>query len=108
MPSKREKKITPLSESMKKGAEPLRSFSDLAQFLGRIQPVDPAEEKRRKKEEKLAKKREAEVEKGNESDVVGTVVGLQVSEVNEPPVSEVPVSDAPLPEDSISELTKES
>ena len=47
---------------MKKGAEPLRSFSDLAQFLGHIQPVDPEEEKRRKKQEKLAKKLEAEAE----------------------------------------------
>ena len=44
---------------MKKGAEPMRSFSDLAQFLGHIKPVDPKEEKRRKKEEKLAQKREA-------------------------------------------------
>jgi hypothetical protein len=45
---------------MKKGAEPLRSFSDLAQFLGHIQPINPEEEKRRKKQEKLAKKREAD------------------------------------------------
>ncbi|MCL2624020.1 MAG: helix-hairpin-helix domain-containing protein [Planctomycetaceae bacterium] len=58
--SKQEKVISPLSESMKKGSEPLRSFSDLAQFLGHLQPVDPEEEKRRKKQEKLAKKREAE------------------------------------------------
>jgi len=39
---------------MKKGAEPLRSFSDLAQFLGHIKPVDPEEEKRRKKQERIA------------------------------------------------------
>ena len=45
---------------MKKGAEPLRSFSDLAQFLGHIKPVDPEEEKRRKKQERIAKKREAD------------------------------------------------
>ena len=62
IPSKQEKVITPLSENMKKGSEPLRSFSDLAQLLGHIKPVDPAEEKRRKKEEKqaLAQKRRAE------------------------------------------------
>ncbi|MCL2348534.1 MAG: helix-hairpin-helix domain-containing protein [Planctomycetaceae bacterium] len=61
MPSKKEKMIVPLSETMKKGAEPLRSFSDLAQFLGRVTPVDPKEEKRRKKEEeRLARQRAAE------------------------------------------------
>ena len=63
IPSKQEKVIAPLSDSMKKGSEPMRSFSDLAQFLGHIKPVDPQEEKRRKKEEKQAqakKRREEE------------------------------------------------
>jgi len=61
MPSKKEKVIVPLSETMKKGAEPLRSFSDLAQFLGHVTPVDPKEEKRRKKEEeRLARQHTAE------------------------------------------------
>ena len=60
--------ITPLSESMKKGSEPLRSFSDLAQFLGHIQPIDPEEEKRRRKQEKLAKKRDPEDGKAKSPD----------------------------------------
>ncbi|MDO4585932.1 MAG: Tex-like N-terminal domain-containing protein [Planctomycetia bacterium] len=33
----KEKKLTPISENMKKGKEPLRSFSDLAQLFGRVQ-----------------------------------------------------------------------
>lgn len=32
------KKLTPISEEMKNGKAPLRSFSDLAQLFGRIQP----------------------------------------------------------------------
>ncbi|MDR1384582.1 MAG: helix-hairpin-helix domain-containing protein [Planctomycetaceae bacterium] len=57
IPSKREKVVAPLSENMKKGVEPLRSFSDLAQFLGHIQPMNPEEEKRRKREERAAQRK---------------------------------------------------
>ena len=39
----KDKKIVPLSEEMKSGKEPMRSFSDLAQLFGRIQPTDDAE-----------------------------------------------------------------
>ena len=78
--------ITPLSDSMKKGSEPLRSFSDLAQFLGHIQPIDPAEEKRRKKEEKLAQKREAEAKKAAEP------------VVEDMPIADTPVEDMPVVE----------
>ncbi len=53
-----EKVIAPISDEMKKGKEPLRSFGDLAQLFGRVQAVDPAEEKRRKKEEKKQRKAE--------------------------------------------------
>jgi uncharacterized protein len=50
------KELKPISEKMKQGKEALRSFGDLAQFLGHVQVVDPAEEKKRKKEEQLKKK----------------------------------------------------
>lgn len=53
-----EKVVAPISENMKKGKEPLRSFGDLAQLFGRVQAVDPAEEKKRLKEEKKAKRLE--------------------------------------------------
>ena len=73
---------------MKKGAEPLRSFSDLAQFLGHIQPVDPEEEKRRKKQEKLAKKREPEPDETKaKSPEQEQASEIQTLEVNEPPVT---------------------
>ncbi len=55
----KEKEVKPISEDMKKGKEPLRSFGDLAQLLGRVQIADPAEEKKKKKEEER-KRREAE------------------------------------------------
>ncbi|MGL6193265.1 MAG: Tex-like N-terminal domain-containing protein [Thermoguttaceae bacterium] len=54
----KEKVIKPISDDMKKGKEPLRSFGDLAQLFGRVQAVDPAEEKRKKKEEQKAKKQD--------------------------------------------------
>lgn len=54
------KEIKPISEKMKQGKEALRSFADLAQFLGHIQATDPAEEKKRKKEEMQLKKKESE------------------------------------------------
>ena len=101
IPSKQEKKITPLSESMKKGAEPLRSFSDLAQFLGHIQPIDPEEEKRRKKQERLAKKRETEEARAKlpEQEQAGET---QVPESNINPMTET------KPEVSSVEATVES
>jgi uncharacterized protein len=37
--------ITPISEDMKAGKEPMRSFSDLAQFFGKVEPNDKEEEK---------------------------------------------------------------
>ena len=37
--------ITPISEEMKAGKEPMRSFSDLAQFFGKVEPNDKEEEK---------------------------------------------------------------
>ncbi len=55
----KEKNVKPITEDMKKGKEPLRSFGDLAQLLGRVQVPDPEEEKRRKKEEER-KRREKE------------------------------------------------
>ncbi|MDR1142206.1 MAG: helix-hairpin-helix domain-containing protein, partial [Planctomycetaceae bacterium] len=50
------KELKPISEKMKQGKEALRSFGDLAQFLGRVQITDPTEEKKRKKEEQSTKK----------------------------------------------------
>ncbi len=47
----KEKEVKPISEDMKRGKEPLRSFGDLAQLLGRVQVPDPREEKRKQKEE---------------------------------------------------------
>ena len=101
--------IVPLSDRMKKGAEPLRSFSDLAQFLGHIQPVDPAEEKRRKKEDKFANKREAKTDNTNEavlpavagrigldsSETQGTVIPVSDTSVSDTLISDVPVNDIP-------------
>ncbi|MDR1291235.1 MAG: helix-hairpin-helix domain-containing protein [Planctomycetaceae bacterium] len=42
--------LKPITEKMKQGKEPLRSFGDLAQFLGRVQVTDSPETKRQKKE----------------------------------------------------------
>ncbi len=42
------KKITPISDEMKSGKEPMRSFSDLAQFLGRVQADDEPEKNAKK------------------------------------------------------------
>ncbi len=39
----KEKKIVPISEEMKSGKEAMRSFSDLAQFFGRVKADDAAE-----------------------------------------------------------------
>ncbi|MDR1925589.1 MAG: helix-hairpin-helix domain-containing protein [Planctomycetaceae bacterium] len=49
--STKEKNVKPITEKMRQGKEPLRSFGDLAQLLGRVQVADPAEEKKRKKEQ---------------------------------------------------------
>ncbi len=54
----KEKEVKPISDEMKKGKEPLRSFGDLAQLLGRVQVADPAEEKKRKKEEDRKRREE--------------------------------------------------
>ncbi len=54
----KEKEIKPISEDMKKGKEPLRSFGDLAQLLGRVQVPDPVEEKKKKKEEERRQRAE--------------------------------------------------
>ncbi|MDR0703877.1 MAG: helix-hairpin-helix domain-containing protein [Planctomycetaceae bacterium] len=58
--SPKTKELKPISEKMKQGKEALRSFGDLAQFLGHVQIADPAEEKKRKKEEARSKKKEQE------------------------------------------------
>ena len=49
-PKSRPKPITPITEEMKKGQEPMRSFSDLAQFLGstKVEPEPPKKPKKRK------------------------------------------------------------
>ncbi|MDR1480847.1 MAG: helix-hairpin-helix domain-containing protein [Planctomycetaceae bacterium] len=44
------KELKPITEKMKQGKEPLRSFGDLAQFLGRVQVDDLAEAKKLRKE----------------------------------------------------------
>jgi uncharacterized protein len=49
------KNLKPITEEMKKGAAPLRSFSDLAQFFGRVAVPDPEEVKRKQKEAKKNK-----------------------------------------------------
>ncbi|MDO5580935.1 MAG: helix-hairpin-helix domain-containing protein, partial [Planctomycetia bacterium] len=40
IPSAKAKKVVPLSDEMKKGKEPMRSFSDLAQFFGISKPEE--------------------------------------------------------------------
>ncbi|MDR1493795.1 MAG: helix-hairpin-helix domain-containing protein [Planctomycetaceae bacterium] len=85
IPSKREKVVMPLSENMKKGVEPLRSFSDLAQFLGHIQPVDSEKEKRRKREERIAqRKKEAELAESQKTEQEKTETTNVEVIVNEP------------------------
>lgn len=48
-----EKVVAPISEDMKKGKEPLRSFGDLAQLFGRVEPT--AETKKKKKDKPTEK-----------------------------------------------------
>ena len=40
-----QRQIKPISEEMKQGKEPMRSFSDLAQLFGRIQPTEEGKKK---------------------------------------------------------------
>ena len=40
-----ERSIKPISDEMKQGKEPMRSFSDLAQLFGRIQPTEEGKKK---------------------------------------------------------------
>lgn len=64
----KEKTVKPISEDMKKGKEPLRSFGDLAQLLGRVQVPDPKEEKRLKKEgERQRREQEQKTEPQSET-----------------------------------------
>lgn len=77
----KEKVVKPISEDMKKGKEPLRSFGDLAQLLGRVQVSDPKEEKKRKKEEP---KKPQENEKKNNPPETGSETP-PVTEVREEP-----------------------
>jgi hypothetical protein len=44
------KELKPITEKMKQGKEPLRSFGDLAQLWGRVQVAETADEKKQKKE----------------------------------------------------------
>jgi hypothetical protein len=61
----------------------------LAQFLGHIQPINPEEEKRRKKQEKLAKKREADETKAKSPrQEQYQASGMQASVPDEIPVAE--------------------
>ncbi len=46
----KEKELKPISEDMKKGKEPMRSFGDLAQLLGRVQVPEPKDDKKKPKE----------------------------------------------------------
>lgn len=64
----KEKSIKPISEDMKKGKEPLRSFGDLAQLLGRVQISDSDEKKKRQKEEERRRREKEQKERpGNSS-----------------------------------------
>ncbi len=49
-PKSRPKPVTPITDEMKEGREPMRSFSDLAQFLGtaKAEPEPPKKPKKRK------------------------------------------------------------
>jgi uncharacterized protein len=55
------KELKPITEKMKQGKEPLRSFADLAQLLGRVQVADNSDDKKQKK--KTAEK----ISDGNEN-----------------------------------------
>ena len=48
------KPVTPITKAMKSGREPMRSFSDLSQFLGAT-VVEPVEDKKKKKKKKKSK-----------------------------------------------------
>ncbi len=90
-----EKVIAPISDEMKKGKEPLRSFGDLAQLFGRVQAVDPAEEKRRKKEEK--KQRKAE---GKPTPEQATVAAPEPVQTTAPEPTQTPAPQQPVAEPS--------
>lgn len=81
----KEKVVKPITEDMKKGKEPLRSFGDLAQLLGRVQVPDSAEEKKRKQEEA---KKQRENEKKNNPPATAN---------ESPAVPEIPEESSPAP-----------
>ena len=60
------KPIKPITKAMKAGREPMRSFSDLSQFLGvtKVQPVEDKkkQEKKKKKEGKQTKPKKEELD----------------------------------------------
>ncbi|MDR2763389.1 MAG: helix-hairpin-helix domain-containing protein [Planctomycetaceae bacterium] len=60
------KELKPITENMRQGKEPLRSFGDLAQLLGRVQIVDPVVEKKQKKS--AIKKPEPTIKENNETE----------------------------------------
>ena len=72
-PKSRPKPITPITEEMKEGREPLRSFSDLAQFLGttKVEPEPPKKPKKRKGER--SKPGKAKAADGDTSTPIDTV-----------------------------------
>ncbi|MDR0392590.1 MAG: hypothetical protein LBH59_11820, partial [Planctomycetaceae bacterium] len=61
------KELKPITEKMKQGKEPLRSFGDLAQLWGRVQVSDPAEKKQKNKTKEKTTK-EIETENNNKTE----------------------------------------
>jgi protein Tex len=53
-PKTQPKPVTPITKAMKAGREPMRSFSDLSQFLG-VSKLDPVEDKKKNKKSKAKK-----------------------------------------------------
>ncbi len=65
-PKVQPKPVKPITKAMKAGREPMRSFSDLSQFLGVVK-VDPADDKKSKKKKKKEKKeKEKKEDAGNQ------------------------------------------
>lgn len=85
----KEKAVKPISEDMKKGKEPLRSFGDLAQLLGRVQVSGPEEESKRQKDGER-RKREKEKKDQAQAEIAPVNDTTTKDAANDMPANEMP------------------
>ena len=90
-PKSRPKPVTPITDSMKAGKEPMRSFSDLAQFF---QADEPARDKGRKKSKQKPAKGKAQASTGETQKSTSDQPKAQTGQ-DEP---DKPIPQAPDPE----------